>query len=569
MKIKINNTFVAFSTPKYYNAYMDNIILTPNQLWADYNPDSTTLQIAFQEYKDLGEFYSIKGYFNGDTYADGTIRIFFHGFLPKIKCKKMVIIADGHAGKLLESDLSSIVKHEFGVLYFDYRGDMQNDLPHTIYPPSVDYANLLHAGKHLDYAIPTAKDTCVFVWTKVCRRVISLAQQLIGKDSLIYILGLRRGADIAWQTAATDSRVNGLIAVFNAGWKEYANFHKFSEKDIELTDERERWLTGCASQTYAKLVKCPTLFVGTTNCDLTPVDRLENTLNIVAEKASVTKCICAGLTSNIYQSAVMLVPEWLERTSFKAPMPKTPLLDIGVVDKKFIVKVECDKEEPIEENCAYYCYDELNPRLRNWRKLTLDEKGKGEIPVYEHTKYIFVYANTLFQNGFCMSSLPQCFEIEDEEIDFAPFKKSQIIYERKNGTKAWLEESKENEIAEYPSLQAGAFDILGVTASKGNLVTYSIGDNKYPADENNLFQFDCYCQEERELEVELTVQENDKTTIYTTTVQLNGSEQWQKHPIELQSFKTADMMAMKSWRGIKKLAFKDIGGVLINNILWV
>jgi len=84
-----------------------------------------------------------------------------------------------------------------------------------------------------------------------------------------------------------------------------------------------------------------------------------------------------------------------------------------------------------------------------------------------------------------------------------------------------------------------------------------------------LFQFDCYCQDERELEVELTVQEDDKTIIYSTIVQLNGSDQWQKHPIELQSFKTADMMAMKSWKGIKKLTFKDIKGVLVNNILWV
>lgn len=548
---------------------MDNIILTPNQIWGDYNPNSSTLQISCQEYKDQGQFYSIQGYCNGDTYKDGTIRIFFHGYLPKNNCKKMAIIVNGHAGHLLESDFSSIVEHDFGVLYFDYRGDMQDDLPHTTYPDSIGYANLLRAGKHLDYAIPTAKDTCVYVWTKVCRRVISLAKQLIGNDSQIYLVGIRRGADIAWQTAATDDRVDGLVAMFNAGWKEYTNIHKFSENDIELTDELERWLTGCASQTYAKLVKCPTLFVGTTNCDLTPVDRLENTLNIVGEKAPVTKCICAGLNRNIYQSAMALVPEWLDRTSNKAPMPKTPLLDIGVVNKKFVVKIESDKEEALEENCAYYCYDQLNPRLRNWIKLPMNEQGKGEIPIYEHTKYIFVYANTLFKNGYSLSSLPQCFEIEDEEIEFAPFKKSQIIYERKNGTKSWIEESKDFEIAEYPTLQPGAFDILGVTANKGNLATYSIGDSKYQAAENSLLQFDCYCKEERELEIELVVLENSKTIIYTTTVQLNGSDQWQKHAIELQSFKTADMMAMKSWKGIKKLTFKNIKGVLVNNILWV
>ncbi|MGN0771206.1 MAG: hypothetical protein ACI4MI_01330 [Christensenellales bacterium] len=550
---------------------MDNMILTPVQLWEDYDPQAQPLEASFQQFEDKGSYFYLQGYFNGDKYDDGVVRIFFNGRIPKDECKKVAILVDDYDGNRDESAFVGLINQGFGYIFFDYCGEKPGKRHYTKYPKSVDYANLCRAGEHLDHAIPTAKDTCHFVWTKVCRRVVTLATQLLGKSVQIYLIGLRKGSTIAWQTAGMDGRISGLVATLNAGWEEYGDYHKFSDNDIVLSDERARWLAGCAPQTYARFIKCPTLFIGASNSDLTPVDRLENTLNVIAEKNMLKKCICVGHCNSVDITAVKLVMKWLQATSCGDLLPHSPKMSLCVKDGRLMANVEFDTSVAVSERYVYYSYDELDPKLRNWNKISVDEGADSVvIPVYANNERVYAYAQITYAEGYSLSCLLRTYEVGEDELTFTPLKRSQIIYERKKGTSDWIAEQGDSfEVSKSPVMQKGALDIMGITAESGDLTTYTLGEDKYFADDDNLLQFDTFCPQERVLEIELVVEVCSKTARYVAFVKLGDGEAWQKHAIEKQRFKTADMLPLKSWKGVKKLTFKSIGGVLINNILWV
>ena len=57
-------------------------------------------------------------------------------------------------------------------------------------------------------------------------------------------------------------------------------------------------------------------------------------------------------------------------------------------------------------------------------------------------------------------------------------------------------------------------------------------------------------------------------TTYTAKVKLK-KDKWQKCSLKLFDFKDQNLVPLKSWRDVKKLAFIDANGVLLNNIIWV
>ena len=252
-------------------------------------------------------------------------------------------------------------------------------------------------------------------------------------------------------------------------------------------------------------------------------------------------------------------------------MPHSPQMSLVVKNGKLVAEVAFDESVAVSERCVYYSHDELDPKLRSWNKITVADGTRDvAIPVYANNERVYAYAQITYAEGYSLSCLLRTYEVGEEAITFTPLKRSQIIYERKKGTGSWVAENSDGfEICSTPHMQKGAFDIMGITADKGDLTTYTIGEAKYFGDDDNLLQFDTYCAEERMLELELTVENGGKIARYTATVKLCDGDAWQKHPIEKQHFKTADMLPLKSWRGAKKLTFKNIGGVLINNILWV
>ena len=158
--------------------------------------------------------------------------------------------------------------------------------------------------------------------------------------------------------------------------------------------------------------------------------------------------------------------------------------------------------------------------------------------------------------------------LEGAKIDKVTPERTRIIYERKRGLGIWAVDNVKGEYF-MPELKAGANDIVGVTAIKGNLSTYYISDKNFERKENSIFQFDCYSQVDRTLKVEMSVETDDFSyTSYAVEVKLPKGE-WQKIALSHGDFKTKDLVSLKEWNKVKKLSFLDIDNTLINNIIWI
>ena len=552
---------------------MDNMILTPLQIWQDYDPEAAPLQISFTDFRKQGGRISFEAFFNGDGAEDGAPRIFVEGSYPTSASPKIVVyVKDGTGNPPPPNFVNAFIDRGFGFVCFDYDAENADSTKRSRYPESLIYGEIARSAGHLSIAEPSAKDSCQYLWTTVTRRVVTLIKTLCS-DCKIILVGAREGADMMWQTAAMDKRVDAAIAINNAGWREYDELFRFDEdaEPLQMTDERERWFAGCASQTYARYVECPCLLVCGSNNPITSIDRVESTLSLIEnDRVFCTVSPNTGLLLPQYTLSTQL--NFVDYFDAKAPrLKKSPALNLAEEDGKLVANMTVDAPLATKEIAVWYAFDELDSTIRNWSKIILPQNGckRCEIPVAERAQCAFAFVNVEYDDGTVLSSFEDYFKLP-EGISRVPARRTHIIYERKNGTGCFVADNSNHYLScTAPFLKAGAYDILGITCENADITTYSVGEDKYLRTDESLLQFDAYSPETTTVEVRVCNKENGKKAFYTAVCTVNGDGEWTKCSLSPSSFKTQTLAPLKGWSNIKSLSFHKIDGVLFKNILWV
>lgn len=550
-------------------------LLSPTQLWADYDANAVKLKSNFLKYDtDSNGAVSFEAYLSCDTDTDkDTPLIYCHGKIPKDNFKNAVIIyINGYKATQFELMTDTFVPRGYGVITFDYMGvTNKKDAKFTIYPKSLNFANYASSAGHLDRYVETPKNSCVYVWSCLCRNVITFIKNLLGEEIKIYLRSTLEGGNILWQVAGMDKRVDGVIASNNAGWAEHRGLFRFSDSpdEYDIDENKIKWISACSPQAYAKFVTCPVLYLSGTNTGLTSIDRVEKTLALTVNDSNNHVCLCPNLTQTLNTSAKATLTMWLDNVYYGREMPKCPKLTFDVSDGKAVARMEYDSNWEIDKLVISYAYDEINSEFRHWNSTILSSANPSiEIPVHDGDKRIFAFSSVYYKDGQYYSSLPSMLNLEGAKIDKVTPERTRIIYERKRGLGIWAVDNVKGEYF-MPELKAGANDIIGVTAIKGNLSTYYISDKNFERKENSIFQFDCYSQVDRTLKVEMSVETDDFSyTSYAVEVKLPKGE-WQKIALSHGDFKTKDLVSLKEWNKVKKLSFLDIDNTLINNIIWI
>lgn len=552
---------------------MENMILTPLQIWQDYDPEAAPLQISFTDFVKNGNKVSFKAFFNGDKFEDGAPRIFVSGTYPTSPSPKILMyIKDGMGNPPPVDFVNGFTDRGFGFVQFDYSADNPDATERSRYPESVKYGEIAKSKGHYCVAEPNAKGSCQYLWTTVTRRVITLIKTL-SEDCKIILVGAREGADMMWQTAAMDKRVDAAIAINNAGWREYTDCFRFDGEadNIQMTDERERWFAGCASQTYARYVECPVLLVCGSNNPLTSIDRVESTLSLIDnDRVYCTVSPNTGLLLPQYALTTQL--NFVDYFDAKAPRLKnSPVLSLSVEDDAAVANLTVDAPLAAKEICVWYSFDEPDNTIRNWNKIILPQNGckRCEIPVSERAQSVFAFVNVEYDDGTVLSSFEDFLKVP-ADVKRVLTRKTHIIYERKNGTGTFVAENSNHYLScTAPYLKAGAYDILGITCDDADITTYSVGEDKYLRTDESLLQFDAYSPTDATVEVRVCNKENGKKVLYTAVCNVNGDGEWTKCSLSPSSFKTQTLAPLKGWSNIKSLSFHKIKGVLFKNILWV
>ena len=260
---------------------------------------------------------------------------------------------------------------------------------------------------------------------------------------------------------------------------------------------------------------------------------------------------------------------WLNNIYTSSPMPQPPSITLEEDDGALVAKAQFDKASDVEMLVLFYSYNEVNSELRHWNRIILSTASPvSEIPVRTDDERVFAYCSVFYKDGQYYSSFPKAYDLKDSKINRITPKRSHIIYERKMGVNVWVVDDATGEYI-APRLEAGAYDITGVTAPAGNLSTYVLGDTFFESREESILQFDCCASSDRTLTVELCVETGKASyEYYTSSVEITGGE-WQKFALDHTDFKTKELVPLKNWNNVKKLSFVDIDGTLVGNLIWI
>ncbi len=190
---------------------------------------------------------------------------------PQTPSAGTVLILPDSADTIDEGLLKFIVKRGYSALMVDYRGKWEDCAFYTEYPDCIDYANAAKCGRRKDFVDDSADKTSWYEWTGVGLYARKYIIERTGSDN-IAVLGLRDGGEIAWKLGVAE-RFSCIVPVCAAGWKAYTGINKYLGGELQLDDERYRFIGGIDSQAYAQHVKCPVLMLCSTNDNRFDYDR--------------------------------------------------------------------------------------------------------------------------------------------------------------------------------------------------------------------------------------------------------------------------------------------------------
>lgn len=560
---------------------MPNKILTPVTLWSDFtdslplNPESSAEWsgdgVTFRRIRFLGReaggervrIYALMGYPDTGKEYPGLL------ILPD-----MFQTAD-------EELITFFAQKGYAVFMPDYRGVWDGANEYTVYPKSIEYANTKLAGRHIDYADQTARETSWYEWVAVARYALRCMQFLgIRKTGAI---GLHAGGDVLWQLAALTGDLSCAVMLCAGGWRAYRGIPKYGEEELKMDDERYRYIAAVDSQSYAQYVKCPVLMLCSTNDEEFDADRAYDTyarINPEMPKSFYFATRYNGHTGNtgLKDLTVFLDKYLRDRTRFT---PDPVAMSIEEDGDDLVARVGIDLSGGELDYCdVFMSEDNLQSWSRDWTRCRLkrDEGTAGRLyylDYYEKSERVFAYAKVRYKNGYAVSSKITMKKIGRRYAN--SLGTSRVIYCSSDGRDSFTVDNTSSKLMAGSFLRSdlipiewavGPHGIKGIYSPYG-LKTYRINDERYRPGENALLKFDVYGETAQKIAVSLFIAERGKADKYTAFVSVSGAYAWSNRVLQAKDFKNAVNRPLSRIRDAKYITFSSEGRFFINNMLWL
>lgn len=560
----------------YFLWYMKKQILTPIQLWKNFKPTTSDFYADIISYKTMGYMNLCELYFTAWTQQDGDVRVYTQAYFPKETSSSAVLIMVPEFDKMVDFNyISYYVKAGFNVVTFDITGQSKHK-HFTKYPKSLDYCNYLKSGEHLNTCMYGAENTCLFNWCKITRQVISFVKNFSPSlaPSKVLMTAQNSGANIVWQVAGMDDRLDGIIPINNTGYDSFND--NINAENIEISNlaERNIWLLCCASPSYAKFIKCPVLFLGSSNNTNYNYSSLSDTLKLIPEEVTHYECVSVGCTRNLYKQALLTAFNWIDDIANNRKQVTPPKSRFMVLEEKLWAYVDFDMEyDAIVEAKIHVSYGKKDVEgIRNWVGYTVHPDLVGtasqKIKVYDPNEEIRLICTVFYRNGSMYTS--PLLKIIPSSLDGnirTNAKNERMIFDNQFGTNAFY--PRETAFFADKSnihFEKGALGLSGITTDRGDLVCFNL-DGQSITNNEVLLQFDYFTTKPRKITVEV-IDENLQS--FFAEINLSASsDEWQSIKIPRTSFMSGSLYPIKSWRKVKAIAFCGAEKVLFNNIIWV
>ncbi len=236
--------------------------LTPKEIWADFDPYVDALDAVSD-----GE---IRHTFTVKSYGEDALLAEIDVYQPDIPSKRAILIVQEYGKEAQREIITELTKDGYTVFVPDYCKIRPDSTTH--FPTCVSYGEYGRDNGHLNKVLPTAKETCPYLYALILRRSVTFIEKEFGiKDTIV--IGIRDGVEYAMQAAGIDSRIRGLGCVCAAGYKELLSYPVYSGQELKITHDDLAWITGVAGVSYLKNRDIPIFVAIGSNDTISDVDR--------------------------------------------------------------------------------------------------------------------------------------------------------------------------------------------------------------------------------------------------------------------------------------------------------
>ena len=547
-----------------------NTFLTPSSLWEGFDDGLPLKETVVNKIK-VESAIMTELYFSGRAVGSERVRIYGFYSVPESGVSKGAILyLSGENEKIGFASLQELVATGYSVLTVDLYGERDELKNHTEYPSSIEYANLLQVGRHKDFVDESARETCWYEWTSVARYAVSFLKSK-GYEK-IAVVGDKTGANVGWQLAAFDHRLSCFVALFGAGWTAYKNEYKYaSEFDESEKDESFRkYVAAVDAHAYAQYVRCPVLFLTSTNGDFMEFDRAGDTLSRMNEEVPCYYNFSAGYNAHLDDLSKNDLFAFLKKyIGIGGKMPINPELAVTEENGKLKFTATADGCEKISGVTLFVNDGVIESPYRNWKKygMTPDKKSVFSADYSPEADKTFAFCIVEYENGLALAS-KEVIRRSENTNKFV----HRLIYSGRNGLNGLCfsdEPDGKVFLKRTIELKSGANDILGAYSPDG-LISYAFLENDFALGDNSLLKFDVcadeYCVVKFSL-YELDI--NGDLKEYSFTGEFKAEGVWQNTIVKITDFKSESGLTIKNYGGIIALGIKSEARYILNNVLIV
>ena len=556
-------------------------ILSPAMLWKNFSADLPLKESKVSQVTLQNIVYNHVYFYGRDT-EGGRVRIY--GVYARNKdvgkrSRKAGLLIIPDIGETVELSVVDLyVKQGYSVLMIDYGGESDAE-NYTKYPDCVSYANFKKAGRAIDFCDETARETAWFEWVAVAAYGVSFLKNQDELDK-IGVIGIKNGANIGWQLCGNDRRVDCFVPLFGCGWRTYKGIYKYSDEEIEMDDEKLRYLAGVDAHAYAQYVNCPVFYMTASNSREFDCDRAMDTVTRVPEDYPIAVNVVPRLSEVLDKNCKRNVDIFLAKHLFgyKVTIPKIPKINVTIKDKLVSIGVDMEITEqtkPKKVN-VYFAEDSENPAFREWVDLRPrigkdQDKIFFEKTVIARCSFVSAFAVVEYKNGITVSSL-----IVTKKNNFSDPKKQNLIYSSADRLSTFSVADpyksavggvffEDEEPIEYVE---GSKKISGVCSRYG-LVSYRFNVRTLDINENSMLVFDVNCPEYALLKVTVTAEDDGEIKDYSCDIPIKGADIWQKILIKCSDFKSEKRISIKDYSVVNSIRFESVSKCIFNNILLI
>jgi dienelactone hydrolase len=553
----------------------DRPLDTPQQLWADFDPDAGDFleEIIAESTKD--------GVHSRETYVSAyvlgqEIRVYCL-YEVKAGAEKAPGLLNVHGWMGAASIPQGYVNDGWAVMSFDYCGKTGDRKHYTKYPEALRHGNMDRNvcgpvnSQTLDgKPITDPRQTSDYIWYAIERRVLSYLEKQKEVDrSRLGAQGYSYGGTLMWPLG-TDPRVKAIVAYFGIGWNEYYRSKQvwmYSVPSVEppKTSGEKIFLAAVAPEAYVPAITAATLFLNGSNDHHGGHERgLESFKRFKPGVPWAFAIQARGHhdTDKVGQDAKLWLEKYVLGKEIAWPdHPRSELsLDAEGVPQLVVTPASPERVQKVE---IFYALKNPCSFNRSWRDAAAVRQGDGwmaSLPVLNVEDYVFTYANITYDNTIVVSTEFNAVVPAKLGNAKATDKPSEGIASSSHG--AWTN------VAEVE----GPKGIKGFrcTDNQRGSGTEQLYDPKWraPAGASLGFKFHC-------TEPQTVILSGGDHGQYAVTLQITASDEWQEMVVPADRLtSTFDQKPMKEWSAVGGMQLKpktgsDLTKVLFADFRWV